>query len=266
MYNLIKFSMISTIIITFVTGCTIYTPLDDDEVDNNHHSVSSTFAYNIQPDGQKKLSLEGINGSVHIVGTDDTMIRIEGERIVGSDSEEDADRHLDYLRVEIHEYRDVIEVQTIQPASSEGRDYRVNYEIHIPHDWNVCFVLANGNATLDSLSGDICGEIVNGEFILHEDRGNIAVGATNGNILADIQIPFEGYCEMAVVNGNINLTIPKETDAELHASVVNGIISVGNLTMNYLSQSRSEVRGTMGTGDASIDLVTVNGTIMVRGK
>lgn len=265
MFNLIKYNIIGLVALALASACTIYTP-SDNQVDNNRYSVSSSFNFDIMPEGQNKLSLTGINGSLHVVGTDEMAVHIAGERIVASDSEEDADHHLDYLRVEVHEYQNFIEVETIQPSTSEGRDYRVNYEIRIPKSWNICFSLANGSATIDSLCGDICSEIINGDLLLFEDSGNLAAGMTNGNITADIVVPDEGFCEIGIVNGNISLTLPKETNAKLHASVVNGTISVGNLTMNDLVQSRHELTGIIGEADAHVDLATVNGTIMVKGK
>lgn len=70
---------------------------------------------------------------------------------------------------------------------------------------------------------------------------------------------------MATVNGNISLSIPDDTSAELLAQVTNGNISTSGLVLQNQVVTGTSLRGTLGAGDGQITLGTVNGNITATG-
>jgi len=265
MYKSYKINVLSLILLVLLASCTIYVP-SEDLVDNTRFSVNEDFSFDIVPDTQTRIIVLGINGSIHISGTSGNQVRIWGKRIVESESYNDADEHLDHLRVEVERDEDDILVKTIQPSNSGGRNYKVTYYVEVPYDWDVEVELINGPVDIDSIDGDIWADQVNGNIDLNNTAGNVSVESTNGNIYGDLSIPHHGYCEMRLVNGNIYLMIPRGLDADVAASVVNGFVTVENLTFQYITQSRESVSGIIGNGGTDIELSAVNGNITLRGN
>lgn len=265
MSNYIKNNTLAIAVMGLLTACTIYTP-PDDHVINTNHSAIEEFSYTLSAGSQDKLYLENVNGSVCVKGTSGNLIKVSGARIVESDSKTDASEHLDQLQVVITTHETHILVETRQPDDSEGRNYRVDYEISLPQNWNVSVNNLNGIVCTDSLSGETWINLLNGNIFIEHAEGNVYTQLTNGNIEATVTLPVEGICDMRTVNGNVVLNIPRSTDAEMSASITNGNIVVEDISVSYLSQSRYQVNGVLGDGSGTIRLNTINGSILVRGE
>lgn len=263
MYNILKNNILCWCLLIFSTGCTIYGPLDD-EVSNTQFAVHEEFSYQIIPDHQEACILEGIDGTVEFVGTRFNEILIWGERIVESESVSDANAHLDYLNVEVLTKQDQIFVKTQQPSNTHGRNYKVNYHVQVPEHMDISVEQVNGPVSVNAFQSNISCHVVNGNINLTAIEGNVLVGATNGNIYCDNQLPYKGYCEMHLVNGNMELRIPRNTHAELYATIMNGNIGVYNLPFQCISQDQHHIRGILGDGNGDISLSTINGIIAVR--
>ena len=95
--------------------------------------------------------------------------------------------------------------------------------------------------------------------------GNSAVSLVNGQITAKITLPLNGNIGMANVNGNIDLEIPTNTSAEFSAGLVNGNITITNLVLQNQVSSSTSLTGTLGNGEGTIALTTVNGNISATG-
>jgi len=106
---------------------------------------------------------------------------------------------------------------------------------------------------------------VNGQVNLDEIIGSASVSLVNGQIVAEVTPPKGGIISMSVVNGGIDLDIPQYTSAQFSASVVNGTISMYDLVLIGLVSTPTSLTGTLGTGEGTIALSTVNGSISVSG-
>jgi len=247
-----------------LTSCLIVEPIE--HISNTDFPARESFSYDIAIRKQKQIVIEGVNGSISIIGEPAcSMVKIWGERIVKSDNYEDARAHLKSLKVQISDKIDKISVETEQPTVTYGRNYQVIYNIIIPDNWDVEIENVNGEVAIDSLNGDICVELVNGNVILREILGNIDLGVTNGQVYGKVTLPIEGFCRINAVNGQIQLSIPKTTSAEFDAKVTNGTINVSNLMLKNMVSSRKSVSGILGSGQGLIHVETVNGMISVSG-
>lgn len=255
--------ILAGIIVTALVSCVV-DPTDD--VSNHNYSAEESFSYTVPVKNQNRLVLEAINSPIQITGQSGiTMVKIWGERIVKSDTQEDADKYLEYLRVVLNNREDEIHVQTDQPSHSEGRGYIVNYNVVIPMDWEIVVGNVDGNVVLEPIRGDAKIHLVNGDIQVKELEGNMAVAITNGSLDAKVTLPANGTCVANTVNGLISLRIPDETSAELSAGVTNGSVAVTNLEVQNLTSSRTSIKGRLGDGKGTIVLSAVNGTISVTG-
>jgi DUF4097 and DUF4098 domain-containing protein YvlB len=238
----------------------------DDNVSNTDFVAKESFSYGVEVTDHTLLSLEGINGNVTITGLSgaDSVI-ITGERRVGSESMQDAEAHLQELEVSVREIASEVYVKTIQPDKTHGRSYVVDYNITLPKELEVVVINVNGAVDIDSVNGSVSVQNVNGQVNLDEIIGSVSVNLVNGQIQAEVTLPKGGTITMTTVNGGIDLDIPQYTSAQFSATVVNGTIAISNLVLIGLVSTPTSLTGTLGTGEGTIVLTTVNGSISVSG-
>ena len=176
---------------------------------DNKIKAQETFFQTVDLTSQTLLKVEGINGMVSIESASGTnQVTISGEKVVSSDTYQDAYSHLKDITIEVNESTNELLVKTVQPNFSNGRSYKVDYTISVPPDLNI--VVDN-------------------------------------------------------INGSIALDIPQSTSAEFFASLVNGNISLQNLTLHNRVATNKSLQGTLGDGQGMITLRTTNGNIDVSG-
>lgn len=211
--------------------------------------VSEPFSYQLDATAKVRLSLEGINGVVTVLGDAvSNAAQVGGQRTVRSDTQADAQQFLDRVTVTLLEQGDEIVVRTMQPSSTGGREVIVDYDLLIP----------------TSLDVDIAS--VNGAVTVRDRLGDVEVTLANGDIKCDVTLLPSGLVDLTVVNGTITLDVPTSVSAMVEADVVNGSISVVGLTILDATTSTRSVRGRLGTGDGLIDLNATNGIITLRGS
>jgi DUF4097 and DUF4098 domain-containing protein YvlB len=233
------------------------------------------------------LRIEAINGSIEINGSPTAnSVTIEGERRVGSSSLADAEEHLAELEVRVTDLGTEVLVETIQPRISRGRNYKVDYRITVPENFEVLANQVNGSVFVDTLDSPVSVNNVNGDIDLVEILGSTHVNVVNGRIISEVTLPINGSIELKTVNGrinsevrllsdgtvdittlqgSINLDIPQDTSATFAAGVINGNIVLSNLVLQDMVRTSQTLTGTLGDGKGDIRLETENGNITVTG-
>ncbi len=235
-------------------------------VSNTSFVAEASFSSDVPVTNQSRLTLRGINSNIAIRGgSDSDSVLISGMRRVRSESPSDAQANLELLEVRVTEMGEEIVVQTIQPEDSGGRSFEVDYTITPPQSLEVSVTNVNGGVAVDNISAAVTVVNVNGEVDLRNVSGGAAVELVNGQIDATATLPRAGTIELTLVNGNVELEIPRATSAELAATVSNGTITLSDLTLENRTETPTSLRGTLGDGDATITLTTVNGTIRIAG-
>ncbi|MBT8386893.1 MAG: hypothetical protein KJO12_05730 [Ignavibacteria bacterium] len=197
---------------------------------DNKYKALESFSYNVDLTNQNTLKVEGINGEVNVRSVSGTnQVTISGEKVVSSDTYQDAFSHLKNIAIEINELTNELLVKTLQPQFSDGRSYQVNYTINIPSHLSVI------------------------------------VRNVNGKIDGRVSVPLNGTVDMSLQNGRIELDIPQNTSADFSASLFNGSISFQNLTLHNRVATSKSLQGRLREGQGTITLRTTNGNIDVLG-
>ena len=253
---------------TILSGCLDIHIFDgnDDNVSNTRFEASETFAYTVGVASRVRLRLEGISGQITVTGSSSASeVTITGERIVGSESQQDADRHLDDLTVRLSTTGPEVHVWTDQPSDAHGRRYEVDYRVTVPSGFEVVLRNTNGEIEIAGIAGSVEVDNVNGQVTLADVSCDVRVDVVNGRIVAGVDVPSGTTVDLGTVNGVIQLDLPRDVSAELYAQVVNGVISLSDLPLNDQTVTPTTLRGTLGAGEGSIQLTTVNGSISIRG-
>jgi hypothetical protein len=205
-------------------------PIDPGSINNTKFKARESFLYNVDIASQNTLKVVGINGEVNVESEQGTsQVTISGEKVVGSDTYQDAYSHLKDITVEINELTNELLVKTLQPQFSDGRSYQVNYTITVP------------------------------------SHLNIVVNNVNGKIDGRVLMQSNGMVDLSLQNGSIVLDIPQNTSADFSANLVIGSISLQNLTLYNRVVTSKSLQGRLGDGQGMITLRTTNGNIDVSG-
>lgn len=106
-------------------------------------------------------------------------------------------------------------------------------------------------------SGDITAKEVDAE--------EIEMGTGSGDVALDLWQMARGKCEIGTGSGDIELTVAGGVSADVHAETSGGTIVVELPGAAYTKQDKDEVRLTVGSGDARVELGTGSGDIHIRG-
>jgi hypothetical protein len=226
-----------------------------------------TFSRSVPIVGHTNIKLEGENGEIVITGEPGVnFVTVVAELRVGSDTYVDALLGLDLLEVSLTDGSGEIVVQTVQPPNISGRQYIVDYSITVPSDLPVSINIANGHVSVNDMESSVFVILDNGDVNFSNIHGEADVNMDNGSFIGDISLPTGGEAVISTTNGDIDLSIPVSTAAELFGNINNnGTISWSNLVIGNLQTTSTSIQGTLGSGSGLVDLTTVNGDIVITG-
>jgi len=125
---------------------------------------------------------------------------------------------------------------------------------------------ANGMLRLANITGEIAAEAVNGTMTLVGIQSSAIEATTvNGEIVYEGTITDRGRYVFGTHNGDLTLTIPAGTNADVVVSTYSGELESEFPVTLTQTRSRGERFGfTLGSGGARIELRSFGGTIRLR--
>jgi Toastrack DUF4097 len=143
-------------------------------------------------------------------------------------------------------------------------DVSVDYVVRVPAGVTLAARTVNGSVDVVQLRGPVEATSVNGSIHI-STSGQAEAKTVNGSINVTIgTAQWKDDLAFTTVNGRIELTLPEDTGAEVHATTVNGDIST-DLPLKVRGRfGPRSVNGTIGEGGGGLHLTTVNGGISLR--
>ena len=147
----------------------------------------------------------------------------------------------------------------------DDNDVRVDFTVKVPAGVKFFGKTVNGNIEATALRSDAAVDTVNGKITL-ETTGTGSAVTVNGSIDASVGAStWTEPLEFRTVNGSINLRLPKNVNANVHAGMMNGgFQSDFPLMVQSFGGRNRHVDGTIGKGGRDLDLHTVNGRIHLQ--
>jgi hypothetical protein len=206
------------------------------------------------------ISVVNVQGSVLVEGWD----RAEVEATVAMRSKAPTDQ-LDDVQVAVETRRGGVAFHTLYPSGLDT-PIRVDYRLRVPRqvrldelstlEGEIVVRDVDGAIEAHNLHGDIEGINVSGSVAAHALTGNILFSL---RALPDRRLPFA----LATLNGNVDLLLPAQANADLELSTVAGNI-VGDYPFQVSSTPGDSTRHTqVGAGGVRVELRTVRGNIRV---
>jgi DUF4097 and DUF4098 domain-containing protein YvlB len=225
---------------------------------------TETFNYALSAGG--RISLDNINGDIEISGKSGNQVQITAKK--HADNAED----LATLKIKIKADADAIRIETVH-EKSESRWFgnnnsgKVSYTLTVPTSANLDTIsTVNGEIRIRGVSGTVKAESVNGHLDLDDLAGDTNLSTTNGGIEARFDtLKGSQRVNADTVNGRITLLIPDDSSARVSAETLNGDIDAEDFGLEVEKGGfiGKDLKGSIGNGEASIDLDTVNGGIRI---
>lgn len=216
------------------------------------YAVSSTAA----------VSLENVNGDVSVEAWDRDEVWVRATKRASSPE------LLAKLEIDVTASNDSVQIETDYQNTNEHGDRSVEYTLMVPRQSHVeGFDLVNGDLSISGVQGGVEADCVNGAMLIRDVAGAIDVESVNGSIECSTDSGLGDPVSLSAVNGTIDLHLAPGTSANFHAETVNGRLS-NDLGFEvrkgkYVGASMS---GSIGGGDAAVELETVNGAITIHGS
>ncbi len=146
-----------------------------------------------------------------------------------------------------------------------GVSFEVIYHVRVPVMTTVRALTVNGPITVTGRTSRLVVSTVNGAITGNSVAGGIEARTVNQGVTLDVAEVGASPIDVRTTNGEIQLSVPGDANANLSATVVNGNIDVAGLAFQpFDTQNRRRVRGRINAGGTPIELATVNGDIKIR--
>jgi len=246
------------------------------------------------------LRVDNANGRTQVTGEDRKDIWIEIHKSARAESEQEAQRLVDEIRVLARDDgAGDLELEVDIPGRWNRRG-RADLHIHVPRNTRLQVTAANGRVCLSGLRdsvrarssngpvrvsdvvGDVeiqtsnakvythctCGQLLarssNGKIELEEHRGSVDAATSNGTICCALESLGKEGVVLVTSNGRIVLELPEQVDGDVDIRVDNGLIRCSRELPGADRERGGRLKGVLGHGGVPIRLRASNGTITLR--
>lgn len=163
--------------------------------------------------------------------------------------------------------------------TTAARRVTVDLEVRVPADLAVTQVAsANGDVTATDVVGDVTLQTANGDASASGVTGTVRLRAGNGAVTAsdcrsirsarsgngDVELTLPivaGPLTASSANGDVDVGIPGDTDAEVLLQAGNGEVDAERLTFSETQSTDGRLQGTLGDGGPLLELSSGNGDV-----
>ena len=219
------------------------------------------------------LEIKGVNGSIHAELANGQTISVSATKT--AEKSDPAS-----VQIEVVPSSEGVTICAVYPSdgtrpntceqghgghsSTRDNDVVVDFTVKVPA--NVRFVPAtvNGAIVATGLRSDVSATNVNGNVTV-STTGLAHATSVNGSLqVAMGASSWTSPLKFTTVNGSIDLTLPSGTNADVHATSVNGTLA-SDFPMTVTGRlERRNMTARIGGGGSQLEFTTVNGTITLH--
>jgi len=213
-----------------------------------------------------KILIEGHSGNELIItvsGLKSSPARADGLRSLYGTRDDNTG-----IGLSVEEVDDVIEITAASKQAEDARyKFLVPQNVSISIDCNSPF--ADEDIFIKDLASEIEVKILNGGIEFENITGPAVLYAINGDIIGTFsEVNQENPISITSINGDVDITLPANTPANLKLSSTNGEIFT-NMDIEFDSEKttrRRTVRGKLNGGGVEIQLAAINENVYLRKK
>src|SRR5579885_2226291 len=233
--------------------------------DDDAPVVTEEFHHTYPLAANGRISLENINGPVHITAWNQNQVKVDAikrshdeQRLKEAQIRVDASQDAISLRTEYPEHDNWNDGDRHNPAS-------VEYTLMVPRNARLDGIkLINGALDVTAVSGEVRASCINGKLVAKGLKGRADLTTVNGKLDATFDNTAQPL-ELSSVNGSVDLTLPSDAKARIEATTVHGGIENDfGLHSNDHRFIGHDLQGELGGGGTEIRLRNVNGRIEIH--
>ena len=230
--------------------------------------VRATEEFSFDVDPGARISVENVNGDITVTGDSGSKVMVVANKKAGKQE------YLDKLEIVIDASDDYVRIETQHPDRDGGwfnwgnnSSGSVSYELLVPSNVDLDSIeTVNGDVVIESVDGEVTASTVNGTVSVSGVSSDVDLETVNGGIKAVFNELGDGQRVKAdTVNGKIAIYLPEDASARIVAETVNGSIDADDFGLvvekGFVGRDLS---GEIGSGDASVSLDAVNGSIRIK--
>jgi DUF4097 and DUF4098 domain-containing protein YvlB len=231
--------------------------------DDNEARVTEEFHHTYPLSADGRISLQNINGAVHITAWDQNEVKVDAVKRA------DNDKELKNTEIRINAGANSISIETHFAKEDDWGGHHdfasVEYTLTVPRKAKLDEIkLVNGSLDMAGVQGEVRASCVNGMLSAKGLGGRAKLNTVNGELEAKFE-RAAGDVELSSVNGSIDLTLPSDAKASIEANTVSGGIDNDfGLHANDHRFVGHDLRGELGGGGPQIRLNNVNGRIDIH--
>ncbi len=231
--------------------------------DDNEGRVTEEFHHTYPLSADGRISLQNINGAVHITAWDQNEVKVDAVKRA------DTDQELKNTEIRINAGANSISIETHFAKEDDWGGHHdvasVEYTLTVPRQAKLDEIkLVNGSLDMAGVQGEVRASCVNGMLSAKGLGGRAKLNTVNGELDAKFE-RAAGDVELSSVNGSIDLTLPSDAKASIEANTVSGGIDNDfGLHANDHRFVGHDLRGELGGGGSTIRLNNVNGRIDIH--
>lgn len=230
--------------------------------------VTETEEFSFDVDPGARISVENVNGDITVTGDSGSKVQVVAHKRAGKQE------YLDKLEIVIDASDDYVRIETQHPDSNGGwfnwgnnSSGSVSYELLVPEDVDLDSIeTVNGDVNVEAVGGEVKAGTVNGTVSVSGLVSDVDLETVNGGIKAVFAELGAGQRVKAdTVNGKIAIYLPADASARIVAETVNGSIDADDFGLKVEKGFVGrDLDGEIGSGDASVSLDAVNGSIRIK--
>ena len=232
-----------------------------------HHSES------YEVNDQWTLVLKNDAGNVAIVGWNQPRVQVDWT--ICSSSKQG----LDVPWVEIRTDHQEVNVRTARPISKtrvensqvvSAGPWRVDYIVHVPRRLRTLDLSTmDGEVSIVGAQGDVKLSALTGKVTIEDAAGNLEVSTLHTKQTVRLAaVSGHRSIQLRSVNGSILISMSAKSDVNVVASSANGGFSneFGWVPQARKYEDGKDLQGKLGTGDATLNIEDVNGSVTIAAE
>jgi hypothetical protein len=227
--------------------------------------VKETFSKTYALAATGSLVLSNLNGDISVVAWDRNEVALEAEKFARDEE------NLRRIEIVVDARPDKLTIRTRHHKGDDGparrREARggVRYQLKVPATLaNLKLNGMNSNLSVEGIRGNVDLNTMNGRIDAASLSGNANLDTMNGPITASFdRVGGSQRISLDSMNGSCTVHLPDNASARIDASTMNGHTQ-SDLPITIERSSRRSLRGSIGTGEARIELDSMNGSLHIK--
>jgi len=224
------------------------------------------------------------NGSVTVNGADVAECSLTATIVGQAATEEDAQEIAEKTKVTLEQSGSTLTAKIEKPTLRMNQSVSVSLDVTLPDKTDLKLttnngaveitnikgtidaITHNGKVTATAVNGGTTLETHNGSVTCREISGDAQLKTHNGSVKAFYSENAQSVCNISIVtsNGSIEFVAPPDFSAQVRASTNNGSVHTDLPITISGKLSKTELTGTIGTGEGRLHLETHNGSIRIK--